>query len=126
MNFFRQTKSFFGQSGILPGINISSFTSFHIDRANLPKEVMEFQDMPYSRHLPSFLRHTDVRAYLEKYARQFNLYKYIRFATKVKHVTPCSTDFNESFGNCSWKLTAIEKGGQQFEEVYDSVLVCNG
>ena len=105
-------------------INFQNF-SF---RANLPKQVMEFQDMPYSRHLPSFLRHTDVRAYLEKYAQQFDLYKHIRFAAKVENVTPCITDSRPGNGSRdrSWKLTTIEIDGERFEEIYDSVMVCNG
>lgn len=47
-----------------------------IFRTNLPKEVMQFKDVPFRDELPSFLTHEDVLEYLQEFSRgipvQFN------------------------------------------------------
>uniref|UniRef100_A0A7M5TUQ0 Flavin-containing monooxygenase n=1 Tax=Clytia hemisphaerica TaxID=252671 RepID=A0A7M5TUQ0_9CNID len=84
-------------------------------RTNLPKEVMSFPDMSHPRNLPSFLHHTEIKKYIENYAKKFKLYDHIRFQTKVDHVTP-------NTGGGGWKVTTIENGDKENMETYDSIL----
>ncbi|CAH1780409.1 unnamed protein product, partial [Owenia fusiformis] len=91
-------------------------------RTNLPKEVMAFPDFPFDKSLPSFVRHSDVRKYLEDYTQQNDLYKYIKFNTSVEHVDPIKTDEND----IQWEVTVKDNEQGVTKETADAVMVCNG
>ena len=44
---------------------------------------MAFLDYPFSRSLPSFLPHKDVKQYLTNYSEHFDLTQYIQVCSKV-------------------------------------------
>uniref|UniRef100_S4RZF4 Flavin-containing monooxygenase n=1 Tax=Petromyzon marinus TaxID=7757 RepID=S4RZF4_PETMA len=85
-------------------------------RTNLPKEVMAFPDFPFDKSLPSFLHHSDVRAYLDKYIDHFHIRPHIK--AKV---------LNQMFGGTPvfWRVVCLADG-EVVTERYDSVIVCNG
>ena len=65
-------------------------------RTNLPKEVMAFPDFPFDEKLPSFMRHTDVLDYLEKYAAHFNVLKFVKVYSYIHthaHIYMCTYIF---------------------------------
>ncbi|XP_035658133.1 flavin-containing monooxygenase FMO GS-OX5-like isoform X5 [Branchiostoma floridae] len=93
-------------------------------RTNLPKEAMVFPDFPYDSGLPSYMSHKEVLRYLENYAENFGLHKYIQFLTRVDivkpvHVTP---------GDMKWQITTFKVTAPESPttEQYDAVMVCNG
>ena len=45
---------------------------------NLPVEIMAFPDFPFSKDMPSFVKHTVVHKYLEDYADHFQLRDHIK------------------------------------------------
>ena len=106
-------------------------------RTNLPKELMDFPDIPFNEELPSFIGHKDMLEYLQDFATRFNLYKNIRFHTHVEKVEPVSKDslgegatvgevqgINDSV---KWMVeTSDLEHGTSSKEIYDIVLVCNG
>jgi cation diffusion facilitator CzcD-associated flavoprotein CzcO len=89
-------------------------------RTNLPKEVMAFPDFPFPSTNHSFLHHTEVRAYLDKYTDHFDVRKYIRFNTSIRHVSPV----NNSAG---WMITVENLStGETTTSNFEAVVVCNG
>ncbi|XP_005103654.1 flavin-containing monooxygenase FMO GS-OX-like 4 [Aplysia californica] len=95
-------------------------------RTNLPKECMAFPDFQFPEELPSFVGHEDVQKYLEDYATHFDLWKDIKFHTKVDYIRPVSDE--KSKFQTRWEVTTcdVHKLGQKQKEVFDAVLVCNG
>jgi len=77
-----------------------------------------YPGFPYPNHLPSFICHTEVRSYLERYARHYGLHDHIRLRTRVEHVTCTSSD--------GWKVTTVQCNSKEKHDVFDSILVCNG
>ncbi|ELR17322.1 Flavinbinding monooxygenase-like subfamily protein [Acanthamoeba castellanii str. Neff] len=71
---------------------------------NLPKEIMQFSDLPFEGDLPSFVQHTEVARYLRRYADVFDLRPLIRFNTKVLRVErlppPPPLDSTSSLSPC--------------------------
>ena len=85
---------------------------------------MEFPDFPFPQHIRTFSGHQDVLQYLRDYCEHFDLQKFIRFKTKVKHVTPfldCSTE-----SSMSWKVTVIDDNDIETTSIFNAVIVCNG
>jgi len=102
-------------------------SSMYLDlRTNLPKEVMAFPDFPFKNADESFLHHSKVLEYLEDYCRHYDLYKNIKFNTKIVNVEPLnnkgSCDVKESW-NVQYKNLETNEVHQ---DVFDAVLVCNG
>ncbi|KAJ8416805.1 hypothetical protein AAFF_G00326830 [Aldrovandia affinis] len=95
-------------------------------RTNIPKEVMSFPDFPFEEHLPSFVHHTEVRKYLEKYCDHFRLRDHIQFATMVDSVKPVQT--NQGWRGLAWDLTTSDgiNKSKSVTERFDAVMVCNG
>ncbi|KAH3772799.1 dimethylaniline monooxygenase [N-oxide-forming] 1-like [Dreissena polymorpha] len=89
-------------------------------RTNLPKEVMAFPGFPFPEELPSFMHHTDVQNYLERYCSHYGLERYLLFNTKVQQVTPLRRD-----SKTEWNVTYCTNGKQHCE-IFDAVMVCNG
>lgn len=61
-------------------------------RTNLPKEVMAYREFPWLDDLhknggKSFMTHAQVLEYLQDYAKQFDLEKYIQWNANVKQLT---------------------------------------
>ncbi|XP_068780125.1 uncharacterized protein [Struthio camelus] len=89
-------------------------------RTNLPKEVMAFPDFPFDADLPSFLPHSDVLAYLERYAAASGVLPHIRFLQLVEDVSPAPEG--------GWAVTSrgLGTGGRRQTEHFDAVMVCTG
>lgn len=87
-------------------------------RCNLPKECMQFRDVPFENHLSSsYLSHQQVQAYLVKFSRRFELRSLIRFGALVEHITPCDS---------GWRIFVTEEDGTHKEFEFDSVCVASG
>ncbi|XP_051541635.1 uncharacterized protein LOC127433629 isoform X1 [Myxocyprinus asiaticus] len=94
-------------------------------RTNLPKEVMMFPDFPFDEHLPSFLHHTAVQEYLEKYCEIHDIAACIKFNTVVEKVKPVSME-TEKGGAVTWEVISCNTCGDRNAQTFDSVFVCNG
>ncbi|KAK4309372.1 hypothetical protein Pmani_018989 [Petrolisthes manimaculis] len=101
-------------------------------RTNLPKEVMAFPDFPFpSEDDTSFVHHTTVSNYLNRYATHFNLLPHIKTEHHVQKVAPLPN--NSGSGNTAagllprWAITVRDLKQQiTTTDVYDAVVVCNG
>lgn len=94
-------------------------------RTNLPKEIMMFPDFPFDDHLPSFLHHTSVQQYLEKYCEKYDIARHIKFNTVVEKVKPISMA-TETGGAVTWEVISRSTCGEQNTQTFNSVFVCNG
>lgn len=103
-----------------------------IYRTNLPKEIMAFEGFPFQPHLPSFLHHSQVLAYLQEYCMHFNLSQFIQFQTLVEQVEPVPREKVELASGTAvdtvvWRVTTQStETKQRASSLYDAVLVCNG
>ncbi|KAI0227620.1 hypothetical protein LSAT2_021901, partial [Lamellibrachia satsuma] len=92
---------------------------------NLPVEIMAFPDFPFSKDMPSFVKHTVVHKYLEDYADHFQLRDHIKFNTQVELVEP---EMTES-GRTTWHLRSrhvTDPANGPEDHQFDYVMVCNG
>ena len=91
---------------------------------NLPKQVMAYPDFPFPSQISrSFLHHTEVREYLESYAKNFDLMKFIHFKTDVISVKPIISEA----GNTTWEVETKNMETNNHEtHKFDGVMVCNG
>ncbi len=94
-------------------------------RTNLPKEIMAFSiDDPFtdadleSCDPHSFLTHSEVQRYLERYAHTYNLRHHIKFSHSVEHVY-------KQVGSHMWTIE-VSDGTNVTTHCYDAVIVCNG
>lgn len=91
-------------------------------RTNLPRDLMAFIDFPFdtpvdaTKEWPRFPGHTCVRAYLEAFARHFDLLPLIRFGARVEHVEP------DGHG---WQLRTAQDGSTETQP-FDAVAICSG
>ncbi|KAL6444930.1 hypothetical protein ACFW04_002140 [Cataglyphis niger] len=92
-------------------------------RTNIPKEIMQIPDFPFqNQEGPSFAHHSVIREYLLDYAKQFNLYPYIK-NTLVKHVEP---EILEN-GQTLWTVTYKDLESKvETTKTFDAVVLCNG
>ncbi|KAL2921036.1 Flavin-containing monooxygenase FMO GS-OX-like 5, partial [Bienertia sinuspersici] len=95
---------------------------------NLPREVMGFRDFPFiacgkvdrdSRRFPS---HQEVLRYLEDFANEFGINELICYRTEVRYV---GLGINRKWIVKHRKIDGVDKGNE-VEENYDAVVVCNG
>ncbi|XP_063043056.1 uncharacterized protein LOC134437500 [Engraulis encrasicolus] len=95
-------------------------------RTNIPKEVMAFPDFPFDDHLPSFLHHTEVRKYLERYCDHFKMKNHIKFNTTVDAVKPVKVE--SGWRGLAWDVTSSDgrDPNTSVQRRFDAVLVCNG
>jgi hypothetical protein len=63
-----------------PNGHSSAYRSLHIDTS---KHRLSFKDFPMPDHYPSFPHHSEVKAYLDDYARAFGLLEHIEFGNGV-------------------------------------------
>ncbi|WP_035810367.1 flavin-containing monooxygenase [Curtobacterium sp. S6] len=83
------------------------------------RDMTHFEDFPMPKDYPHFPRRDQVREYIESYAREFDLYRNIRFNTSVQSVSPVECDGDA--GSAGWTVTTEAGSG-----TYDGVLVANG
>nr|QWJ73362.1 aliphatic glucosinolate S-oxygenase 5 [Isatis tinctoria] len=94
-------------------------------RTNLPRECMGYRDFPFvprpedddSRDPRRYPSHREVLAYLQDFAREFKLEEMVRFGTEVVCVEPDGP---------KWKVRSRNSVGISADEIFDSVVVCNG
>jgi len=93
----------------------AAYASLHIDTS---KDRFAFADLPMNPAWPAYLHHSQVLAYLERYAERFELRTMIRFRHLVTSVRPDGGD---------WVVTAM---GLDDDEVatkrYRAVVVASG
>ncbi|XP_012283263.1 flavin-containing monooxygenase FMO GS-OX-like 4 [Orussus abietinus] len=94
-------------------------------KTNLPYKIMDFPD--YRNLLKddySSATHQEVLAYLQAYANHFDLYRFIKFNTRVENVRPV---VNSDEGHTKWQVRVknVETHEIQVRD-FDVVMVCNG
>ena len=93
---------------------------------NTSKEMMCFSDFPIPKEYPPYMRHDKIIQYFHLYAEAFDLYKHIRFRTKVVDLRK-TFDFEASG---KWEIVFQELNGknpgEDKVEVYDAVMLCVG
>lgn len=99
-------------------------------RTNLPRRLMAFRDFRFddpeaAGEVSEALRrdfpgHAAVRRYLIRFAKHFELYRWIQFGTRVEHVDP--GEAGQSFR----VSTSVVADRSVAEAVFDAVAVCNG
>ncbi|XP_057868661.2 flavin-containing monooxygenase FMO GS-OX5 isoform X2 [Cryptomeria japonica] len=91
-------------------------------RTNLPRELMGFLDYPFGmvggRDCRRFPGHKEVALYLEDFAAEFDVLRFIRFRTEVEYVGMVTKN--------QWFVRSCSDKINNREEVYDAVVVCNG
>ena len=112
-------------------------------RTNLPREVMAYNDFPFTgTHAGDnrrFCGHAEVQGYLASFARHFGLRPLIRFNTELLAATPQQGSAGVETENemeqtqnkwgPRWKVESAQVGaaaGESVEEVFDALVVCNG
>ena len=90
--------------------------------SNSSKEVMTFSDFPPPKEFPNYMPTSKVIDYLRLYAKEFSLYDYIRFQTKVVRLEK-SKQFSK---NGQWLLTTKCTDGHETKETFDAVMLCHG
>ena len=93
---------------------------------NTSKEMMCFSDFPIPKEYPPYMHHEKIMQYFHLYAEAFDLYKFIRFRTKVVDLRKTS-DFDETG---KWEILFQELNSADPDavktEVYDAVMLCVG
>lgn len=78
------------------------------------KKLSEFSDFPMPDEYPDYPSHEQVLAYFESYVTHFNLQKYIRFNSKVRHIRKVEQE--------QWEVTLSDGN----TDIFDYLLVANG
>ncbi|KAL7965568.1 flavin monooxygenase-like protein [Trichoderma sp. SZMC 28014] len=82
------------------------------------RSAFGFSDFPYAPGDPDVrLRPSEIQAFLESYARHFNITNRFQLNTRVAAVN--------RVGN-KWHLTLTRKDGYQEEQAFDRLIVCTG
>jgi thioredoxin reductase len=93
-------------------------------RTNLPRDIMAFSDYTFDSrgggddNWPRFPHHTQVRRYLENFARDFHLLDSIQFKSRI-------TRLEAGAGDSRIKLD-WESAGESAHAWFDAVAICNG
>jgi len=105
-------------------------------RTNLPREIMAYREFPWGGDgvTRSFVTHGQVKDYLKRYTKEFDIENWIRFGCVVRHLQVL-TD-KASCVNSQWPKIRLEwedfgKSGNNEEGIccrddFDAVCVCNG
>ncbi|KAM4066545.1 flavin-binding monooxygenase-like domain-containing protein [Hirsutella rhossiliensis] len=89
-------------------------------RSNSSKQVNSFTDFPMANTFPNHPSATDLKEYLEDYAKHFGLHQYIVYSTRVLKLT-----YNDE--SKSWRVfTKNVKADEEAISVYDRVVVAKG
>lgn len=90
-------------------------------RTNLPKEIMGFNDYPFTGPNKSFVSWSEVLDFLKRFADDFKLEENILFNYQVKRVAPCSGVTGQ------WDIIAENlKSDEVHHGIYDAVFICVG
>lgn len=81
------------------------------------KPFTQFPDFPMPDDAPDYLHHTEVLAYLERYAGHFGLEEAIELSTTVDRVTPLPRGFD---------VTVTTADGTRSQRRYGRLVVANG
>lgn len=82
------------------------------------RELYEFPDFPLPPEAPDFTPGPTVQRYLEDYARHFDVWPRIRFATRVTAIT-------DGEDGAAWRVHT-EHAGDTSAEAFDFVVICVG
>lgn len=97
-------------------IHSSMYRNLH---TNLPKEVMGFQDFPFTGFERSYVTPHEVMEFLERFTEHFGLREKIKFEHLVTKVEPIDQG--------KWSVTTKDLvKDENTTEIYDAVFVCNG
>ncbi|XP_062989528.1 flavin-containing monooxygenase 3 [Elgaria multicarinata webbii] len=88
---------------------------------NSCKEMMCYPDFPFPDDFPNYMHNTKLQEYLQMFAKNFDLVKYIQFKTVVNHIKK-HPDFPVTG---QWDVI-IEKDGKVESVVFDAVMICSG
>jgi dimethylaniline monooxygenase (N-oxide forming) len=89
----------------------SAYRTLHI---NSPRDHTSFSDLPFDKEVQMFPDHRDMYLYFERYARKFDIYKYIRFNTRVVSVRKAA-EFSKS--SPIWEVETVDGGVEEFDRV---------
>lgn len=92
----------------------SVFETTHIISSRL---LSQYDDYPMPEDYPDYPSHRQLAAYFQGYARQFGLYPFIRFHSKVVSCRQGSGQI--------WEV-AVESDGKHSIYQFDALAVCNG
>ncbi|WP_440220672.1 flavin-containing monooxygenase [Dietzia sp. MNB45] len=105
-----------------PNGSSSAYRSLHIDTS---KHQLSFRDFPMPEEFPDFPHHSQIKQYLDDYAKAFGLLPSIEFETRVEHA--------ERLPDGGWELTtsrtgsAAQAGAGETETLhFDGLVVGNG
>ena len=92
---------------------------------------MAFPGFPFPSHLPSFIPHSDMLKYLQDYTAHYDLTQYVEFYTQVVKVAPAMLPAGEKkrveLDDCLWAVTTRKvPSGDEKEEIFDMIMICNG
>ncbi|XP_071476244.1 flavin-containing monooxygenase 5-like [Diadema antillarum] len=90
--------------------------------SNICKPMMAFSDFPFPPEWPPYLQGEDVCKYYVDYTNHFDLWKNIRFNTRVIRVEKAD-DFEETG---RWIVRSQCREEDVKTEVFDAVMVCSG
>ncbi|XP_064597959.1 flavin-containing monooxygenase 1-like [Liolophura sinensis] len=90
---------------------------------NTSKSMTAFSDHPFPEDAPQYLRHEQVRQYLESYVEKFNLRQFIKLQHLVEEVRRSSR--YDDVG--SWYVTVRNQTTDERKtDEFDGVIICNG
>lgn len=92
-----------------------AYASLHIDTS---KDRFAFADLDMPKQWPTYLHHTQVLEYLERYTERFSLRPHITFGHKILSAVP---------KDGSWNVTVRDVGnGEETMKSYSAVVVASG
>jgi dimethylaniline monooxygenase (N-oxide forming) len=93
----------------------AAYASLHIDTS---KDRFAFTDLPMNPAWPTYLHHSQVLSYLERYAKTFELREHIRFGKEVLSVEP---------DGGLWHVTVRDLASEEeTSRMYRAVVVASG
>lgn len=109
-------------------------------RTNLPREVMGFWELPFDTKLAEeinhdtrrYCGHETVQAYLERYAKTFDLERNLQLNTKVERCRPVLDGWNCQWDEPAtkgprWEVKTVhEMTKEEKTHTYDALVICNG
>jgi len=109
--------------------------------ANVSRSHMEYSDFPwdaedeYDGHEKAygniFPHCTEIKAYMEAYAKNFDLHKNMQLETEVKSIeynnngNDDGVDSSSSSSSIGWKVVTTSKDGKNTTHGFDAIVVCN-
>ncbi len=92
---------------------------------NIPKQLMQYADRPFSDNLPLFPPHRNVLDYCKKYAEDVR--PLIRFGCQVSEVRAAGGSSQDGVQSCHWSVTMIDEATPSRKtHEYDAVVVASG